>query len=99
MNAEAWHVVTNTDPLLDSDEEFMDEHVRVDYRMYPTSFSSLALLDTVVQSASCRYSHVCAGGNLHMNHLQLPSADRVKQPVRTRVIYARPSMIFGKRRF
>ncbi|KAF9569758.1 hypothetical protein CPC08DRAFT_739048 [Agrocybe pediades] len=29
--AKAWHLATSTDPLLDSDEEIMDEHARVDY--------------------------------------------------------------------
>ncbi|KAG6900160.1 hypothetical protein C0993_002089 [Termitomyces sp. T159_Od127] len=28
---EAWHIVTTTDPLLDSDEEGADEHLRFDY--------------------------------------------------------------------
>jgi len=31
MVEHAWHVVTSTDPLLDSDEELADEHVRLDY--------------------------------------------------------------------
>ncbi|KAG1715639.1 hypothetical protein ID866_1521 [Astraeus odoratus] len=31
MLQHAWHVVTGTDPLADSDEELMDEHVRADY--------------------------------------------------------------------
>ncbi|KAF8140074.1 hypothetical protein EV363DRAFT_1153182 [Boletus edulis] len=31
MLQHAWHVVTSTDPLADSDEELMDEHVRNDY--------------------------------------------------------------------
>ncbi|OAX44814.1 hypothetical protein K503DRAFT_852379 [Rhizopogon vinicolor AM-OR11-026] len=29
--ADAWQVVTSTDPLVDSDEELHDEHVRLDY--------------------------------------------------------------------
>jgi len=31
MFQHAWHVVTSTDPLVDSDEELMDEYVRNDY--------------------------------------------------------------------
>ncbi|KAF4622985.1 hypothetical protein D9613_001974 [Agrocybe pediades] len=31
MFQQAWHLATSTDPLLDSDEEIMDEHARVDY--------------------------------------------------------------------
>ncbi|KAH7915342.1 hypothetical protein BJ138DRAFT_1109720 [Hygrophoropsis aurantiaca] len=31
MLQHAWHVISTTDPLLDSDEELMDEHVRLDY--------------------------------------------------------------------
>ncbi|KAG9314535.1 hypothetical protein JVU11DRAFT_5333 [Chiua virens] len=31
MLQHAWHVVTSTDPLVDSDEELMDEYVRTDY--------------------------------------------------------------------
>ncbi|KAF9229510.1 hypothetical protein BS17DRAFT_876986 [Gyrodon lividus] len=31
MLQHAWHVVASTDPLADSDEELMDEHVRNDY--------------------------------------------------------------------
>jgi Ino eighty subunit 1 len=31
MDTDAWHVVTTTDPLLDSDNEHADEHVRADY--------------------------------------------------------------------
>jgi Ino eighty subunit 1 len=31
MLEQAWHVVTATDPLLDSDEEMIDENVRLDY--------------------------------------------------------------------
>ncbi|KAG8219971.1 hypothetical protein J3R82DRAFT_976 [Butyriboletus roseoflavus] len=31
MLQHAWHVAASTDPLLDSDEELMDEHVRNDY--------------------------------------------------------------------
>ncbi|KAN0100788.1 hypothetical protein V8E55_000772 [Tylopilus felleus] len=31
MLQHTWHVVTSTDPLADSDEELMDEHVRNDY--------------------------------------------------------------------
>jgi hypothetical protein len=30
-NAEAWHIVATTDPLMDSDEEHPDEHVHLDY--------------------------------------------------------------------
>lgn len=30
-NSEAWHIITTTDPLIDSDEEVGDEHVRHDY--------------------------------------------------------------------
>jgi hypothetical protein len=29
--ADAWHTVLNSDPLVDSDEECPDEHLRVDY--------------------------------------------------------------------
>lgn len=31
LRTDAWHVVTSTDPLVDSDEELMDEYVRNDY--------------------------------------------------------------------
>jgi len=31
MLQQAWHIVTTTDPLLDSDEEGADEHLRYDY--------------------------------------------------------------------
>ncbi|KAG6842491.1 hypothetical protein C0991_000017 [Blastosporella zonata] len=31
MLEQAWHIVTTTDPLLDSDEEGADEHLRYDY--------------------------------------------------------------------
>lgn len=31
LRTDAWHVAASTDPLLDSDEELMDEHVRNDY--------------------------------------------------------------------
>jgi len=31
MLEHAWHVVLTTDPLVDSDEETGDEHVRLDY--------------------------------------------------------------------
>lgn len=34
LRADTWHVVTSTDPLADSDEELMDEHVRNDYSVY-----------------------------------------------------------------
>jgi hypothetical protein len=41
---DAWYVVTHTDPLLDSDEELADEHVRDDYRT-PMKFLSLHITD------------------------------------------------------
>jgi hypothetical protein len=31
LDTDAWHVVTTTDPLLDSGDEHADEHVRADY--------------------------------------------------------------------
>ncbi|TDL28352.1 hypothetical protein BD410DRAFT_780848 [Rickenella mellea] len=31
MLEHAWHIVTTTDPLMDSDDEIADEHVRLDY--------------------------------------------------------------------
>lgn len=31
LRTDAWHVVASTDPLVDSDEELMDEYVRNDY--------------------------------------------------------------------
>ncbi|KAF8898525.1 hypothetical protein BD779DRAFT_1687165 [Infundibulicybe gibba] len=31
MLQHAWHVITTTDPLVDSDEEIPDEHIRLDY--------------------------------------------------------------------
>lgn len=30
-NTDAWHTVLNSDPLVDSDEECPDEHLRLDY--------------------------------------------------------------------
>lgn len=38
---DAWHVVANADPLADSDEELMDEHVRNDYSERHASVSCL----------------------------------------------------------
>lgn len=35
-NTEAWHIVATTDPLIDSDEEHPDEHVRLDYGAFRT---------------------------------------------------------------
>jgi hypothetical protein len=34
LDIDAWHAVKTTDPLLDSDEENPDDHVRLDYREY-----------------------------------------------------------------
>ena len=34
LRTDAWHVVTSTDPLVDSDEELMDDYVRNDYSKY-----------------------------------------------------------------
>lgn len=31
LSTDAWHMVTTSDPLLDSDDEDPDEHVRLDY--------------------------------------------------------------------
>lgn len=33
-SSEAWHIVNTTDPLGDSDDEVMDDHVRKDYSGY-----------------------------------------------------------------
>lgn len=33
-SSEAWHIVNTTDPLGDSDDEVMDDHVRQDYSGY-----------------------------------------------------------------
>lgn len=35
---DAWHTINTTDPLLDSDEENPDEHVRLDYCKPQTSY-------------------------------------------------------------
>ena len=37
MTTEAWHIVTTTDPLVDSDEENPNQHVRHDYSAYMMS--------------------------------------------------------------
>ena len=37
-NVEAWHIVTTTDPLIDSDDEDADDHVRIDCRSCLTFF-------------------------------------------------------------
>jgi hypothetical protein len=31
-HVEAWEIVTTTDPLVDSDDEYADDHVRIDCR-------------------------------------------------------------------
>lgn len=33
---DAWHTVLNSDPLVDSDEECPDEHLRLDYSRFLT---------------------------------------------------------------
>ncbi|KAF8222598.1 hypothetical protein L208DRAFT_1413137 [Tricholoma matsutake] len=41
MLQQAWHIVNTTDPLLDSDDENPDEHVRLDYSRRLSVISSL----------------------------------------------------------
>ncbi|KAG6850314.1 hypothetical protein H0H93_014889 [Arthromyces matolae] len=51
MLEQAWHTVTTTDPLLDSDEECADEHLRYDYgkisgKLFDSSlYSQLSILE------------------------------------------------------
>ncbi|KAG6861207.1 hypothetical protein C0995_002556 [Termitomyces sp. Mi166 len=47
MLEQAWHIVTTTDPLLDSDEEGADEHLRYDYSE-TLSFSSTPILTAII---------------------------------------------------
>lgn len=48
LRTDAWHVVASTDPLVDSDEELMDEYVRNDYSESLESISQPQPLINVV---------------------------------------------------
>jgi len=51
---DAWHVVTFSDPLVESDEEFADEHVRLDYSLF---FSSIYQLRFIIYCSEKTSSH------------------------------------------
>ena len=53
---DAWHVANNSDPLLDSDDEFADHHTQLDYcKTLHYGIISVTKLTPLSASAKCHY--------------------------------------------
>ena len=59
IDVDAWHIISSTDPLVDSDEEMGDHHARLDYGEQNASFYEIPSLTQLSQHVDSTLSSAC----------------------------------------